>query len=92
MFNLPEFSSAEWNSGKAMTFHHWKHMGEFWAYPDYHPGTIRIAVGKHDDPMRMMVNHESHSQAEWNDGASMTVEGWEQYLEFWAFPNNLPPA
>ena len=38
---------------------------------------------------RLMFNHESKSQAEWDAGASMETARWTNKMEFWAFPTRL---
>jgi len=60
---------------------------EFWAFPKQQPGTIRIAVGQAHGPHRCMMNHDSYTQQQWNSGQSMSVQGWQHYFEFWAFPS-----
>lgn len=52
--------------------------------------TIRIAVGEAHEPHRLMMNHRSHSQAEWNSGRSMSIAGWTHKMEFWAYPTEQP--
>ena len=88
MLNHPAGTQAEWDGGKSMAFEGWTEHLEFWAFPTYQAGTIRIAVGVAERPHRVMLNHPDWSQSEWNDGKSMTCRGWEHHLEFWAFPTS----
>ena len=62
---------------------------EFWALASSEPDAIRIAVGEAWSSHRMMINHDSKSQAEWDAGASMSTARWTHKMEFWAFPTRL---
>lgn len=89
MVNHGALSQYEWDDGAAMDVAGWQHKMEFLAFPAELPGTIRIAVGEAFNPHRIMVNHGSLPQLEWNKGASMSVAGWSEKMEFWAFPPKL---
>jgi hypothetical protein len=49
------------------------------------PNTIRIAVGEASSPHRIIINHKDKPQSYYDNGGSMSIYGWKQYLEFWAF-------
>ena len=85
MFNQGDYSQAEWDAGKSMSTKGWTHEMEFWAVASPEPGAIRIAVGEAWSPHRMMINHDSKSQAEWDAGASMSTARWTHKMEFGAF-------
>jgi len=90
LVNHDNFSQEKWNAGQSMTTAGWKHKQEFWVFKERQPGTIRIAVGQAWNPHRMMVNHDNHSQEEWDNGKSMTTAGWKHKQEFWAFEERQP--
>jgi len=52
--------------------------------------TFRIVVGEARNPHRVMINHSSLTQSQWNQGESMTRAGWTHTLAFWAFPSKQP--
>ena len=89
VFNQGDYSQAEWDAGKSMSTKVWTHKMEFWALVSLKPGAIRIAVGEAWKPHRMMINHESKSQVEWDAGASMGTARWTNKMEVWAFPARL---
>ena len=89
MFNQGHHSQADWDAGKSMSTRGWTHKMEFWALVSPKPGAIRIAVGEAWRPHRIMINHASKSQAEWDAGATMSTEGWTHKMEFWAFATRL---
>lgn len=42
------------------------------------------------NPHRIFMNHMAHDQVYWNDKShTMSIGGWRQYLDFWAFPDDL---
>jgi len=90
MINHNILSQSQWNQGESMTRNGWTHKLAFWAFPSKQPGTIRIAVGQAASPHRALINHSRKTQAEWNLGASMTIAGWTQHTEFWAFSKKEP--
>jgi len=89
MVNHGSLPQIEWDAGASMSMAGWSEKMEFWAFPSQQPGTIRIAVGEAYNPHRIMVNHGSLPQIEWDDGASMSTAGWSEKMEFWAFPPKL---
>ena len=89
MFNHGDYSQANWDAGKSMSTKGWTHKMEFGALVSPQPGAIRIAVGEAWGPHRMMINHDSKTQAEWDTGASMSTARWIHKMEFWAFPARL---
>eukprot|EP00931_Biecheleriopsis_adriatica_P033004 TRINITY_DN1918_c0_g1_i2.p1 TRINITY_DN1918_c0_g1~~TRINITY_DN1918_c0_g1_i2.p1 ORF type:complete len:554 (+),score=42.61 TRINITY_DN1918_c0_g1_i2:147-1664(+) len=90
MLNHPSFPQRAWDGGQSMSVAGWQHTHSFWAFRQPVEGTIRIAVGEAHEPHRAMINHDSCPQTEWDGGKSMTMAGWTQYLEFWAFPTQRP--
>jgi len=93
MLNHASFSQDDWNRGQSMSILGWAHKMDFLAYPTKQPGTIRIAVGAagiYWGPHRIMLNHPSFSQDEWNRGQSMSVLGWGHKMEFWVYPTEQP--
>jgi hypothetical protein len=61
----------------------WSTKMKFWAYDGEMPGTIRVAVGEASNTHRFLINHNSKTQDEWSEGASMTFKGWEEKMELW---------
>ena len=53
-------------------------------------GRFRVAVGQAHSPHRCMINHSDYSQQEWDNGKSMSCQGWRHYLEFVAFTSKKP--
>lgn len=90
MLNHPSEGQRFWNEGNTMGILGWNHAFDFWVFESPQPGTIRICVGQADPNgcHRCFINHPKFDQKTWDETeVSMTVEGWEQYLEFWAYPN-----
>ena len=81
-------TQEQYNNGASMNVAGWKHHSDFWAYPTKQPDTIRIAVGTASNPHRHHLNHAGQSQDEYNNGASMSVYGWTQHCDFWAYPSD----
>ena len=65
------------------------HNIEFWRLASPELGAIRIAVGEAWSSHRMMIKHDSKSQAELGAGASMSTARWTNKMEFWASPAQL---
>ena len=88
MFNLDHHQQRHWNDYQnLMSVCGWSHFQGFWAYETQHPGTIRISAAQAHGPHRSMVNHSDYNQSHWNDGNSMTMQGWSHFVEFWVFPD-----
>mmetsp|Transcript_46017 Transcript_46017/g.92319 ORF Transcript_46017/g.92319 Transcript_46017/m.92319 type:complete len:164 (-) Transcript_46017:147-638(-) len=90
ILNHPSQPQKFWNEGNSMGIMGWNHHFDFWAFQSPQPGTIRICVGQAegDGGHRCFINHTKFDQTTWNEGeVTMSVEGWQQYLEFWAFPS-----
>jgi hypothetical protein len=88
--NHPSQPQSFWNEGNSMEILGWSHHFDFWAFERAQPGTIRICVGQSDGDgvHRCFINHPTHDQKTWDEGTvTMSALGWDQYLEFWAFPN-----
>ena len=74
-------------------------QGSFQSFPGWESVPItaimkRIAVGqaggRAGDPHRTMLNHADVSQSRWDSGQSMSIEGWNHHLDFWAFAIQMP--
>lgn len=89
MINHRSFMQSTWDSGQSMSTAGWTHKLDFWALAAPRPGAIRIAVGEANGPHRIMINHDSMQQTEWDAGASMSIAGWAHKMEFWAYPSKL---
>jgi len=91
MINDDSFDQPVWNEGKQdMSVGEWSHLMSFKAFAEKQPGTIRIAVGQVTGPDRIMINHPVFNQEQWNEGQSMTTQGWHHKQEFWAYPTKQP--
>ena len=89
MFNQGHYSQAVWDAGESMSTTGETHKIEFWPLASPELGAIRIAVGEAWSPHRIMINHDSKSQAELDAGASMSTARLTYKVEFWA-PSTTP--
>ena len=85
MINHSDHSQSSWNIGKLMTTAGWTHKLDFWVLTASKPGTMRIAVGEAYSPHRIMLNHDTRTQADWDGGLSMNTSGWTHKMEFLVF-------
>jgi hypothetical protein len=91
MINHDSVDQPIWNEGKmTMNIDGWEHLMSFKAFAEKQAGTIRIAVGQVSGPHRCMINHQVFDQEKWNEGQSMSIEGWEHKQEFWVYPTKQP--
>ena len=90
MINHSSKSQLEWDAGAPMSCAGWTHKMEFEAFSAQQPGTIRIAIGEAHGPHRLMINHNSKPQSDWDAGASMDLKGWKHKMDFWVYPTPQP--
>merc|ERR1712150_204588 len=85
MFNHTKFNQDYWNNtSNTMSVEGFSLLLDFWAFEEKQEGTIRVAVGfTSNKRWRMFVNHPKALQKEWNEGKSMSFEGWDHVFDFW---------
>ena len=93
-------ASAEprWEEGGSMTRSGWTHRAEFWVWAEKPKDvpSMRVVVGQAGGASssahgnhRIMLNHPSRSQSDWDIGGSMSRAGWSHKMEFWVPTNDV---